>query len=191
MIDLSNPKVSFIIVNPEMSDISELQNNWNCERTCSVLYSKDFTLFPIKELYKNKYTRAFLGISPSQNNDEIRQDAIQILEFLDINDGVIKYLGDKNPTKIDKFGRETPLIFSVYESDENSRIFIHEGISFAFVEQKRYFIPKKKEHLKEGMMIEYFNNNMWNKKQILKLNEEFEKMYKLLMKYEKIRIATE
>ena len=189
MIDLFNPTISFILINPELSNVSNLQNNWNCERTCSVLYSKDFTVIPIKELYQNKYTRAFIGISSSQNNDEIRQDAIQILDFLDINEGVIKYIDNKNPTLIDKFGRETPLFFSVYESDENSKIYIHGGVSFSFKEEKRYFLPQKKEHLKDGMVVEYFNNNKWIQKQIVKLDEEFDKMYKLLIKYQKLRIV--
>lgn len=190
MFQLINPKLSFILINPEVSNATNLENNWNCERLCSVLYSKDFTVIPIRELYQDKYSRAFLGISPNINNDHIRQDALQILEFLDIEEAIIKYIDSQSPTKITKSGEETPLTFSVYESDDNSKIYIHDGVSFSFRESTRYFFPKKKEHLKSGMVVEYYNNNKWNKKQIVKLDEEFDKMYNLLIKYDKLRIPT-
>jgi len=190
MFQLINPKLSFILINPEVSNATNLENNWNCERLCSVLYSKDFTVIPIRELYQDKYSRAFLGISPNTNNDLIRQEALQILEFLDIEEAIIKYIDSESPTKITKSGEETPLTFSVYESDDNSKIYIHDGVSFSFRESTRYFFPKKKDHLKSGMVVEYYNNNKWNKKQIVKLDEEFDKMYNLLIKYDKLRIPT-
>lgn len=187
---LTDPKISFILLNPENKSVSELQNNWNYERLCSVLYSKDYTVIPIKELYQNQYSRSFLGISGCSNNDEFRLEVLSILEFLDIEESIIKYLDTSDPVKIEKSGKETPLKFSVYESDDNSKTYIHEGVSFCFKESQRYFIPKKKTDLKEGMVVEFFNNNKWNKKQIIKLDDEFDKMYNLLIKYEKLRIPS-
>jgi hypothetical protein len=190
MFQLNDPNISYILINPEKKDNTQLENNWNCERLCSVLYSKDLTVVPIKELYKNKYSRSFFGIFPLTNNDELRQETLQILEFLHINEAIIKYNGSTSPIKITKFGEEIPLTFSVYENDENSRIYIHNGVSFSFKETTRYFLPKHKDHLKNGMVVEYFNNNKWNTKEIVKLDEEFDKMYKLLIKYDKLRIPT-
>lgn len=187
---LTDPKISFILLNSENKSVSDLQNNWNCERLCSVLYSKDYTVFPLKEVYQNEYSRAFLGISSESNNDDIRLDALDILEFLDIEDGIIKYSGESQPVRLTKTGHETPLNFSTYESSENSKVYIHEGVSFSFKESQRYFVPKKKEDLKSGMIIEYMNNNKWNKKEINDLDEEFDRMYRLLIKYEKLRIPT-
>jgi hypothetical protein len=185
---LTNPNISFILINPEVKGSSQLENNWNCERLCSVLYSKDFTVFTVKELYQNQYTNCFLGISSENSNDEIRNEALQVLEFLNIDQAIIKYVGVSNPTLILKNGVEKPLEFSVNEGDENSKTYIHDGVSFCFKEAKRFHYPTKKDQLKEGIIVEYYNNNKWNKKQIVKLDEEFDKMYNLLIKYNKLRI---
>jgi hypothetical protein len=190
MFSLTDPKISFILITPETDSCTPLENNLNCERLCSVLYSKDFTVFSLKEWHQNKYRRSFLGISSENSNDDIRQESIHILEFLDIESAVIKYLDSDTPVSISKHGVERLLEFSMYESDENSKIWIHEGISFSFREKVRYHYPTKKEHLKSGQVVEYYNNNKWNTKEIVKLDEEFDKMYKLLMKYNKLRIPT-
>jgi len=190
MFNLTDPKLSYVLINPEVEGASLLENNWNCERLCSVLYSKDSTVISLKELYQNKYSKSFIGIMSSSNNDEIRQDVLQILNFLKIESAIVKYLDQENPVSITMNGEEKPLLFNSYGIDEGLKVYIHEGVAFSFVEQKRYFHPKKKEHLKNGMVIEYFNNNQWNKKQILDLDQEFDKMYNLLIKYEKLRIPT-
>jgi len=190
MFSLADPKVSFILINPESKLVSDLQNNWNCERLCSVLYSKDYTVIPIKELYNNQYSKSFLGISSNDSNDEIRLESLNILEFLQIDEAIVKYLDTSDPVRIERSGKETPLAFTVYESDENCKIYIHDGISFSFKEAKRYFSPKKKSDLKRGMVVEYFNNNKWNRKEIVELDEEFDKMYNLLIKYNKLRIPS-
>ena len=38
------------------------------------------------------------------------------------------------------------------------------------------------------MIVEYFNENKWTKKQISNIETEYENMYKLLIKYKKLRI---
>jgi hypothetical protein len=191
MFNLTDEKISYILICPETDSVSKLENNWNCERACSVLYSKDQTVFQINEIRKDKYFKNFLGISPLTNNDEIRQDYLHILEFLNLESCVIKYLGDKQPNILIKSGQEKLLTFSDYESkSENSGVYIHEGVTFCLKEVDRYFFPNKKEHLKNGMVVEYFNNNKWSKKEINNLDEEFNKMYKLLMKYNKLRVSS-
>jgi hypothetical protein len=189
MFNLTDPSISFILISPEIKGYSHLDNNLNCERLCSVFYSKDYTVVPLQGYHKKSFEKSFLGLSPATNNDEIRSDVLHILEFLDIKSAIIKYLGEKDPIKIDKNGQETLLSFSVYESGEESKIYIHNGVSFSFKEQKRYFFPKKKADLKQGMDVEYFNNNKWNSKKIVHLEQEFDKMYNLLIKYEKLRVA--
>ena len=82
---LTDPDISFILINPKVKESSQLENIWNCERLCSVLYSKDFTVFPLKEMYQNQYTECFLGISSENSNDKIRNEALQVLEFLNID----------------------------------------------------------------------------------------------------------
>ena len=185
---LTDPDISFILINPKVKESSQLENIWNCERLCSVLYSKDFTVFPLKEMYQNQYTECFLGISSENSNDEIRNEALQVLEFLNIDQAIIKYVGVSNPTLILKNGVEKLLEFAAYEGDENSKTYIHDGVSFCLKESTRFYYPTKKEQLKDGLIVEYYNNNKWNKKQIVKLDEEFDKMYNLLIKYNKLRV---
>lgn len=188
MFFLTNSDVSYLLINPKKSSDSELENQWNSERVCSVLYSKDFEVIPLKEFYENIYTEVYLGVTPNRDDDEIRKEALDILHFLDLDKGILKYNSSKNPVEIDKFGSETPLELSIYESDENSKIYIHQGVYFSFKKEKRYFIPKDKKHLKDGMVVEYLNQGKWNSKQIENLDQEFDKMYELLMRYGKLRI---
>jgi hypothetical protein len=190
MFKLTDENTTYILICPESEKASKLENYWNCERACSVLYSKDQTVLPINELRRGKYYKNYLGISSLSNNDEIRKEYLHILEFLDLESCIIKYVGEQQPKLLHKSGQEKLLSFSTYESVEDSSIYIHDGVSFCFKEVERYFFPNKKEQLKNGMIVEYFNNNKWNKKQIDNIDEEFDKMYKLLIKYNKLRIIS-
>ena len=86
-------------------------------------------------------------------------------------------------------GNEIPVEIQYYDNNENKKTYIHEGISFTLTDKKRYFFPKNKKDLKIGMVVEYFNNNRWCSKQVSNIDLEYEKMYALLIKYEKLRVA--
>jgi hypothetical protein len=38
------------------------------------------------------------------------------------------------------------------------------------------------------MIVEYYNNNIWNQKTINDLDSEYDKLYRLMIQYEKLRI---
>jgi len=38
--------------------------------------------------------------------------------------------------------------------------------------------------------VEYMNNNRWHERIVVNPKDEWEKMYKLLMKYEKLRVPS-
>ena len=40
------------------------------------------------------------------------------------------------------------------------------------------------------MIVEYFNNNQWSEKVVENPNDEWERMYKLLLKYDKVRVQS-
>ena len=76
----------------------------------------------------------------------------------------------------------------LYNTDSNNRSYILNGLSFSFIEEQQYYIPRKKDDFKVGMIVELFSNNKWIEKKVHNPEIEFEKMYALLMKYNKIRI---
>ena len=189
MFNLSDPKLPFILFSPEKKGNHPIDNNIACERVCSILYSKDYTVIPLQSYFKERYDRSFIAISTDRDPNQLRKDAIFLIENFDQESIIVKYFGDDQPTKINFDGSERPLLLAIYESAESNKVYLYNGISFSFNEQKRYFFPKKKEDLKAGMIVEYLNDNQWKAKQIFNLDSEYEKMYKLLIKYEKIRVA--
>jgi hypothetical protein len=188
MFNLLDKNISYILVSPERVNNTLSQNNINCEKLCSILYSKDYTIFSITGFHEGKYEKSFLAISSSTNNDELRFDAIYIMDEFEQESVIVKYLDEIVASKIFSDGSEKTLSLLVYDSNLQNKSYLYNGISFSFVENKRYFFPRKKEDLKNGMLVEYFNNNKWNQRQILNIDNEFDKLYKLLIKYEKVRI---
>jgi hypothetical protein len=188
MFNLLDRNISYIIVSPEKKENNPSQNNINCEKLCSILYSKDYTIFPIAGYYDGKYEKSFLAISSSNNNDDLRFDAIYVMDQFEQESVIVKYHSDETASKISNDGSEKSLSLLVYDSNLQNKSYLYNGISFSFVENKRYYFPKKKEELKNGMLIEYFNNNKWTQRQVLNIDSEYEKLYKLLIKYEKVRI---
>jgi hypothetical protein len=77
----------------------------------------------------------------------------------------------------------------MYSTDSEKKSYLYNGYSFSFTEQKRYFFPSRKEEIKVGMIVEFFNNNKWIEKKVSNPDVEYDKLYKLLMKYNKVRIA--
>lgn len=184
-----DPNQSFIIIETKKEGISDYEFKVLCERINSVLYSKDFMVYSIKSFHLDKQEDCYLGLINSTDNDDLRKDTLNILNFLNLESCVIKYNSHKDPFKIFDSGKEIPLNFSIYESHENNKVYIFNGLSFGLREKVRYFYPKKKDHLKNGMVVEFFNNDTWNEKKITDIDVEFEKLYKLLIKYDKLRIS--
>jgi hypothetical protein len=77
----------------------------------------------------------------------------------------------------------------LYNTDSDNISYLHNGVSFSFVEQVRYWKPNKLEDFKVGMIVEYLNNNKWFEKKIENPVDEWNRMFKLLSKYDKLRVA--
>ena len=110
------------------------------------------------------------------------------MDKFQIDSVIVKYNNQSEVVRIYNDGSEKNLELTIYDSNLENRSYFYDGISFTFTEKKRFFFPKKKDDLKNGMIVEYFNNNKWTKKEILNINIEYDRMFKLLMKYEKLRI---
>lgn len=187
MFNLSDINISYLIISPEKEFLSSNENHINCERICSILYSKDYTIIPIKSYLEGRYDKSFIAIN-SDDNDTMRMDAIYLMDCFDEKFIIAKYEKESNPSKINRDGSEIPMIINIYDSNLENKTYVFNGISFSFSEQRRYFFPKKKEDMRTGMIVEYFNNNRWIAKKISNIDMEYDRMYKLLIKYEKVRV---
>lgn len=177
MLDLQNPKISFILLSSEkLDDIS------------SILYAKDYKIIPIQGYYKGQYENSILAFS-DVDNDELRKDLIFLLNHHHQECGIIKYLNETGAKKLFKDGSEKPLGIVLYNTDSENISYLHNGLSFSFVEQVRYWKPTKKEDFKIGMLVEYQNNNKWFKQTVEDPAKEYDNLYKLLIKYDRIRVA--
>ena len=174
MLDLKNPQISFLLLSSDNA-------------LSSYLYSRDYYIIDIKEYYEGKFEDSILAFTSIESN-ELRRDSIHIMEHFGQECAIIKYKDDSSPKKIFRDGQERPMDVILYNTDSNNRSYILNGLSFSFVDEQQYYIPRKKDDFKVGMIVELFSNNKWIEKKVHNPEIEFEKMYALLMKYNKIRI---
>lgn len=178
MIDLSNPKMSFILLSSDKLD-----------DMLSILYAKDYQIIPIKGYYQGQYEDSALAFS-NIDNDELRKDLVFLLNHFHQDCGIIKYIGETNAKKVFRDGSEKPLGITLYNTDSENISYLYNGLSFSFVEQVRYWKPSRIEDFKVGMIVEYLNNNKWYQRKVENPKQEWEDMYKLLSKYDKLRVAS-
>lgn len=178
MIDLTNNKLSFILLSSDRLD-----------DMMSILWAKNYHIIPIQGYYQGNYENSALAFS-DVGNDELRKDLIFLLNHFHQDCGIIKYLGENVAKKVFKDGSEKPMGIVLYNTDSDNISYLYNGLSFSFVEQTRYWKPTKKEDFKIGMIVEYFNNKIWIKKEVRNPEDEYFNLYQLLIKYDKIRVAS-
>jgi len=161
----------------------------NLEDMISILYAKEYNVIPIKGYYRGQYEDSVMAYA-NVDNDTLRKDVIFLLNHFHEDCAIIKYQGESNAKKIFKDGSEIPLGIVMYNTDADNMSYLYNGTSFSFVESKRYWKPSKKEDFRVGMIVEYFNNNKWYEKLVENPTDEYEKLYKLLIKYDKVRVAS-
>ena len=70
MIDLTNPKISYIVISSEKID-----------DIMSILYAKNYQIIPIKGYYQGQYEDSLMAFGV--DNDELRKDLIFYLTILE------------------------------------------------------------------------------------------------------------
>ena len=188
MFNLSDPKIGYIIISSQTESTSASEVKFLSEKLATILYSKDYTIIPVTGYFEGRYEKSYVAIS-NEDNDKLRTDAILLMDEFNQSSVIVKYLNETQATKILNDGSERSLGIAIYDSEMKNKTYIYNGVSFSFIEQKRYYFPKEKKDLKPGMIVEFFNNNKWTSRQISDVDVEYEKMYKLLMKYEKLRVC--
>lgn len=179
MLDLSNPNLAFILLSSE-----------NLHDMMSILWAKEYQIIPIKGFYRGQYEDSALAFS-NCDNDGLRSDLLFLLNHFSQQSGIIKYSGEGGSKKVFADGSEKELGTVLYNTDAQNISYLYNGTSFSFVEQQRYWIPKEQSDFKSGMIVEYLQNKAWIQKEVGNPEAEFRDMYKLLIKYNKIRIPSE
>ena len=178
MINLENPELSFILLSSNKIDDIK-----------SVLWAKEYQIIPIQGYYNEQFEDSILAFS-DVNNDELRKDLIFLLDHFNQDCGIVKYKGESSSKRIFSDGSEKLLGVVLYNTDSNNISYLYNGLSFSFVEQKRYWKPTRVEDFKIGMIVEYLNNNKWCEKKVQNPKQEWDDMFKLLAKYDKLRVAS-
>jgi hypothetical protein len=155
----------------------------------SILYAKEYQIIPIKGYYRGQYEDSVIAFG-RVDNDNLRKDVLFLLNHFHQECAIIKYLGETSVNKIFKDGSEKPLGVVMYNTDAENISYLYNGHSFSFVEKVRYWKPTKKEDFKVGMLVEYFNKDKWFERLVENPIDEYERTYKLLIKYDKVRVAS-
>jgi hypothetical protein len=174
--DLKNENSSYLIISSK-----------RLNEVVSILYAKEYKILPISEYFNGNFEESI--IAWGVDNESLRRDSIFILNELHEESAIIKYSGDGIAKKVNFNGSEHPLDIILFNTDSNYKSYIHNGVSFSFKESKRYWVPKNMNDLKVGMVVEYMNNNKWHEKMVQNPQDEWEKLYKLLIKYDKLRVS--
>ncbi len=176
--DLENKEISYIVSSSDRID-----------PLISYLYSREYTILEIKGYYDGSFDDYL--ICWGQSNDDIMRDTRKIIREFNQDSVIFKLSGDLNAKKIFKSGEIKDLGVVMYNTDSNNISYLHNGISFSFLERKSYKFPKNKEDFKNGMVVEcYSKSGEWVKRTVEDLDSEFPKLYSDLSKYNRVRITT-
>jgi len=202
---IQNLKVNFILIYTNMLNLKD--SNFSCiifdlnygdlpvpdrlklmEKATSILYSKEFTVYDLFRTNLEKTEKSLFGVSENLDNESLRRNAIYVLETFHLEKVIVKYTGESNYTEIKSDGSESGFELITNILDEGVDNYFINGFTFRFEILKRYNYPRLKQNLKAGMVVEYLdNNNNWKQKTIVDLEKEYDSLYNLLMKYNKLR----
>jgi len=137
-------------------------------------------------VYENRYEKSMISLS-EVSNTELKSDALHILDNYNQDYLIVKYRGSENPVKIYKDGTERLMEVSLYDTSNRISYIINE-LSFSFVEKQTYDMPKSIDDFNIGMVVECLSGSKWIKRQVIDPKSEYDKIYKLLIKYDRVRI---
>lgn len=173
MLDFENSNASFLIC-PNFSD-----------DVMSYLYSKSYSIFPVRKVEGDKVTENYICINTS-DNISLLSDSSKLINDLNVGSVIIKYFEDVNIYEILRDNKR--LVEVKYYSEGNEAKYLHDKYVFSFISKKTYSFPKDISDFREGMIVECLSNDNWIKKSINNVSLEYDKIYKLLIKYNKVRI---
>lgn len=181
---LDDPYINYIIISAFQSKEDDFKNRLESSRLYDQLLFKDFTVVSM-----GGEQPSYLAYKEDYENDDLRYDAIELMDNFKQQYVIVKYKGEEESKKILFDGQEELLGLVEYRGEETDYNFFVEGKAFSFEPRKRYINPSNISDFKEGMVVEIKNNHgQWVQKKVIDPEVEYERMYKILMKYNKIRI---
>lgn len=188
MINLKDNNFSCIIFELNYENLSPSDRLKLTEKATSILYSKEFIVYDLFRTNLEKTEKSLFGVSEKSDNEILRRNAIYLIETFHLKKVIVKYVGEINYTEIKYDGSESGLELITNILNEEVDNYFMNGFTFRFEKLKKYNYPRLKQNLKPGMVVEYLdNNNNWKEKTIVDLEKEYDSLYQLLMKYNKLR----
>ena len=186
MLNLNDNNTSYIIVSASKSDTDKEVNDKRNSNLEDELYLLEFDITNIDGYINGVYEKSFIA-TKQISNDDLRITAIQLMDRYEQDNIIIKYLNESNAKKIYQDGGEKSLGTISFSDDLSNKSYICGTMSFSFLEMNRYHYLKDESEFKPGMIVEMLmNNDKWVER-IVQENE-YDKIYKLMSKYNKVRI---
>jgi hypothetical protein len=177
--DLNSPDISYVL----FSD-GDLDGTY-----FHMSLTNNYQVNEIKTYLNGNYGSAVLAI-PKNNIDQrtIKEDVMSPILKMGCKRAVVKYPGKTHPSLLFPNGSEKPLNPIPYNTDGSRLTYIVEHLTFAFDEMRTYVFIEKKEELHNNMIVECHDGTKWVERQIIDRDTEYEQLYKLMMKYRKVRV---
>jgi hypothetical protein len=179
-----------MIISPEIESYNQLDNNFRSQKLNNILYAKGYTIFPLIQHKDGVYLKSFIA-STNEGNSTLKKDSIFFMNEFGKKSVILKYSGQEQIKQVYNNGKEKNLSLNIYDSNLENTHYLYNGISFSFTEQKNYQMITSKDELKKNMVVEYFNNDEWVECTIEDVDREWDRMYRLLIKYNKLRVCVE
>jgi hypothetical protein len=179
VLNLNDSNVSYFIISSKQIDATK-----------TLLWAKEWEIIPLKGYYDGVLEDSILAFKMNIDNKELKEEAIFMLKTFDEDSCIIKYTSKKNPNKLFRNGKETELSEAFFNQESINKSYLYNGVFFSFNEVKSYKLIELKQDLKNGMIVEYFNNQKWCSASIFDIEVEWDNFYKLLSKYKKVRVLT-
>lgn len=180
----ANDSVQYIIITGVSGRNSESENTFQTQKLLDNLYCFEYVVYPIMNYKGHRYFLAY----KDGNTAEFKKECLQFINNYKQDFAIVKFSGKEHPVKLYKDGTDRLLHPTIFENAAHS--FIYNGTTFSFRESKKYHLIKSKDELSNDMIIEYLDNNkQWVERKVENVDSEYEDFYKLMIKYDKVRLA--
>lgn len=166
-----------------------LCNNINIDNEQTILDKFGYDMTYIKQIDSDGVLYdTVIAYNDAVSNNTIRENVLYLLNIYDDAYAYVKYHGEDFVNMVSKDGTEVPLDIIKENNNKGYDVFLINGYWYSFIKKPIYRKPTKMSDFKKGMVVEFYNNNRWNTMVVENPPKEYDTIYKLFIKYDKIRI---